>query len=338
MYWNYKEKHNQLYAFGQNTYGELGMGDITERNEITLVRLTADLQISQIAAGNELTLILTEDSEVYMCGFFESNIVQPMVCMTSRSNSPKHTNALKKIDTLSGQKVSRIFAHNGCEHALALTRLGKLWVFGCNARGQLGLGDNKSVPSPVKLEFLSRKVVHTVGTSYYHTIIACEDLETYGCGRNDNGQLGISTTGDILTPTLIEDLNGQMISSIGCGQYHTVIATVNGQLFACGKNESGQLGISPYQPISKKLTKIEGIQAKNVACGYYHTLAISPDKKVYSWGKNDSGQLGLEDKGKMLNPTIIDSLSKFETLQIACGCYHSLVLTSIFYAQIPAKR
>eukprot|EP00829_Urostomides_striatus_P001020 TRINITY_DN1123_c0_g4_i1.p3 TRINITY_DN1123_c0_g4~~TRINITY_DN1123_c0_g4_i1.p3 ORF type:complete len:122 (+),score=43.99 TRINITY_DN1123_c0_g4_i1:278-643(+) len=92
----------------------------------------------------------------------------------------------KKVEALSTQKISRIFAYNGCEHVVALTRLGKLWVFGYNARGQLGLGDNKNVSIPMKQEALWRKVVRTVGTSYYHTIIACEELETYGCGRNDS--------------------------------------------------------------------------------------------------------------------------------------------------------
>jgi RCC1 and BTB domain-containing protein len=291
----------------------LGTGDVIERNEPVIARLSSDLQIVQVAAGNELTLILTDENEVYICGFFDTG--------------PNSGLGLKKITELSGQKVSRIFVNNGCEHIIALTSLGKLWVFGYNTRGQLGLGNNSNTSSPTKLEYLARKVVRTVGTSYYHTVIACEELETYACGRNDSGQFGLGASGDVLTPSLVEDLNGHMVISIGCGQHHSILATAAGQVFACGKNENGQLGVIPHQAIVKRPLKVEGIEARQVACGYYHTLAIGNDKKVYAWGKNDSGQLGLGDRGRILTPTAIEKLEN--VLQIACGCYHSLVLTSI---------
>lgn len=312
---HYKESQRQLYAFGQNAYGELGTGDVGERNEPVLARLTSDLHIVQVAAGNELTLILTDEHEVYACGFFDT------------AAAPHSNLGLKRVAELSGQKVSRVFVYNGCEHVVALTRLGKVWVFGYNARGQLGLGNNFNVTSPTKLEYLSRKVVRTVGTSYYHTIIACEELETYACGKNDSGQLGLGPSGDVLKPALVEDLNGHMVISIGCGQHHSVLATAAGLVLACGKNENGQLGITPYQPIVKRPQKVDGVEARQVACGYYHTLAVGSDKKVYAWGKNDSGQLGLGDRGRVIAPTEIECLEN--AVQVACGCYHSLVLTNI---------
>ena len=68
------------------------------------------------------------------------------------------------------------------------------------------------------VEALNRKFVTTVGCSYYHTIFSCsDDLETYACGRNDYGQLGLGNQEDKTIPTLIETLNGKKIVSIGCG-------------------------------------------------------------------------------------------------------------------------
>lgn len=96
---------------------------------------------------------------------------------------------------------------------------------------------------PKLIESLSRKFVTTVGCSYYHTIFSCSDeLETYACGRNDYGQLGVGHLEDRSLPTLIEALNGKKMQSIGCGQYHTLIASADGELFSCGRNDSGQLG------------------------------------------------------------------------------------------------
>ena len=70
-----------------------------------------------------------------------------------------------------------------------------------------GNAANSAIPKPI--EVLSQKFVTTVSCSYYHTIFTCADgLETYACGRNDYGQLGIGDEKDKHTPTLIEAFNG----------------------------------------------------------------------------------------------------------------------------------
>lgn len=46
------------------------------------------------------------------------------------------------------------------------------------------------------------------------------------------------------SPTIIETLNGKRIVSIGCGQYHSVVSTIEGEIYSFGRNDSGQLGIS----------------------------------------------------------------------------------------------
>lgn len=44
-------------------------------------------------------------------------------------------------------------------------------------------------------------------------------------------------------PTLIEAMNGKKVVSIGCGQYHTVLATSEAEVYSFGRNDSGQLGL-----------------------------------------------------------------------------------------------
>jgi alpha-tubulin suppressor-like RCC1 family protein len=55
--------------------------------------------------------------------------------------------------------------------------------------------------------------------------IGLDDGTTYGCGRNDFGQLGFGSSDDVLIPTQIQPLNFIIPISIACGQFHTVIAT-----------------------------------------------------------------------------------------------------------------
>jgi alpha-tubulin suppressor-like RCC1 family protein len=63
-------------------------------------------------------------------------------------------------------------------------------------------------------------------------------------------------------------------------------------------------------------------------CGYYHSMAINEAGKLYCWGRNDSGQLGFTSNSKELTPTLVPGLKDEIILDVACGCYHTLVLTA----------
>jgi hypothetical protein len=87
-------------------------------------------------------------------------------------------------------------------------------------------------------------------------------------------------------------------------------------------------------------------RVRRVACGHQHAVAMTSAGVVYVWGSNEYGQLGLGDDYPLLDrqvnfPTklelrvgndVIDSddesLSKCETLDVACGNDHTLVLTT----------
>jgi alpha-tubulin suppressor-like RCC1 family protein len=86
----------------------------------------------------------------------------------------------------------------------------------------------------------------------------------------------------------VKNLNGKKICSIGCGQYHTITASEDDEVYSFGRNDSGQLGILPYVNSESQPTLIDGFQASQVSCGYYHSIGLYKGK-VFSWGRNDSG-------------------------------------------------
>lgn len=53
----YEEDNREVYAFGQNSYGELGLDDSRPRTVPSFVEYLTNKEVVQIAAGNEHTVI-----------------------------------------------------------------------------------------------------------------------------------------------------------------------------------------------------------------------------------------------------------------------------------------
>ena len=118
-------------------------------------------------------------------------------CGVGNSTQVRH---LTELSSLESEDVQSVHIYNGCEHTLVITKDGKLYSFGYNNRGQLGLGNvtNEYLPKIVK-PLLSKQVI-TAACSYHHSIILCSDGSVYSFGRNDSGQLG---HGDLIDKKVI---------------------------------------------------------------------------------------------------------------------------------------
>lgn len=96
---------------------------------------------------------------------------------------------------------------------------------------------------------------------------------------------GLNTT-DVMqrTPRLVRTLGINVIVQIACGLKHTVALTNNGELYAWGSNNEGQLGLgrSTQMEIKPKLLhSLTAVPIAFIACGGYHTIAISKSGWFY---------------------------------------------------------
>eukprot|EP01035_Chromulina_nebulosa_P017384 gene17384-22933_t len=284
--------------------------------------------ICSLGAGNEHSVLLSKSGKIYVCGYNENG-----QCGIGSNQSVKIPTIIHGV--LDVENVTQIHAYNGCEHTIAITSDGKLYSFGYNLRGQLGLGGANSefVPRLVK-SLLSRKVV-MASCSYHHSFFLCSDNSIYSCGRNDSGQLGLGDCTDRKTPQLVtSNITQHTINSMSCGQYHSMLLTSNNKVFVCGKNDYGQLGLDnvdscyvltsitvPFLDVNDSVTSI--------CCGYYHSLLLTSCSMIYGFGRNDDGQLGLgHSQLKIQHITPILSLRNKNCKQISAGCYHTIVITS----------
>lgn len=64
-------------------------------------------------------------------------------------------------------------------------------------------------------------------------------------GSNSHGQLGLGQRVPLQhTPALVTALTGVAVTQISAGGSHTLFLTLPGQVYCCGANKSGQLGLN----------------------------------------------------------------------------------------------
>jgi len=141
-----------VWTCGQNSCGELGLSDATQRKSFTKAEFLEGHNVVGLGAGNEHSVFMTADGRVFVSGYNDNG--QCGVGTTNQVRSPT------LVSTLQGEEITQVHVYNGCEHTLLVTREGKLMAFGYNYRGQLGLGNTSSehAPRPVRT-LLSRKVM-----------------------------------------------------------------------------------------------------------------------------------------------------------------------------------
>ena len=79
----------------------------------------------------------------------------------------------------------------GDEHTAVVTSSGRIFTFGSNESGQLGLGHNNNVIKPSCVKSIKPDRVRAVACGKGHTILATESAKLFGFGSNTEGQLGI---------------------------------------------------------------------------------------------------------------------------------------------------
>lgn len=115
------------------------------------------------------------------------------------------------------------------------------------------------------------------------------------------------------------------ISSISGGGGHTAVVTENQDLFMCGWNNKGQLGLGDIDDRPLLCQVPFPALVKQVSCGWNHTLAIT-EAGLYVWGSNSFGQLGIGKIGGCITrPTLCESFAKQQAVSIAAGLRHSAV-------------
>lgn len=207
----------------------------------------------------------------------------------------------------SGLDILKVAFHDATSsHYILILKGGHVYSFGYNSYGQLGLGDNKSVDIPTKVNING---AIKVSCGNVHTCLLLNTNCAYMCGNNEYGQLGIATINDAFTFQIINIKN---VISIGCGAHFTVLLDKSGDIYFCGHifgKSNYDCVITPHKVLFSNPTNI-----KKVKCGRDFIVCMDIYHKLHSWGYDNLGQLG-----RLINKKYQPELIRFDGYDAVWG-------------------
>ncbi|XP_059931342.1 RCC1 and BTB domain-containing protein 2 isoform X1 [Gadus macrocephalus] len=221
---------------------------------------------------------------------------------------------------------------SAANEALYVTVNDEVFALGTNCSGCLGLGDVQSTIEPRRIDILcGKKIVSLSYGTGPHVVLATSDGEVFAWGHNGYSQLGNGTTNHGLIPALVStNLLNKKVMEVACGSHHTIALTTDGEVFAWGYNNSGQVGSgsTANQPTPRRVSScLQNKVVVNIGCGQLCSMAVLDNGEIYGWGYNCNGQLGLGNNGNQQTPCRIAALQGASIIQVACGYAHTLALT-----------
>ena len=249
----------------------------------------------------------------------------------------------------------RIFDSIACgrDHTAALGNDGKVWTWGCNNDGQLGLGHLNSRNHPNPVIFSEGVKIKKIASGWCHSIALDEQGRVWGWGLNSSGQLGASDQAMKKSPIQIsiKDYSGKdiEIADIVCGNCHSFFITKDNKVYATGYNGYGQLGFGDAVTKTKAteldltylLNKDQGekIVSVKISSGLpsssYLLLTVESKDGVkttrkYSCGRNDAFQLAQRDVSVRYTfieiPSIEDDKKESPVIKIVPGYQHTIFI------------
>ncbi|CAG0888354.1 unnamed protein product [Darwinula stevensoni] len=224
-----------VYGLGTNRSGCLGIGTaaptLEPRKIETLSRKVIKMYkfgkrsrwSSDIAAGLDHVLACTSGGELYSWG--DNTRGQLGIKSASPCLDPKRVEG-----NLTGRIVKEIAC--GAFHSLCLT-----------GDGEVGnVGGQGATATPMPVPFGSKAVAVACGHQFSVVLLNTGEVHTWGA--NANGQLGLNHNIDQPFPCKVGiDRGGIFVSQVACGHAHVLALTDEGDLYAWGSDDNGQLGV-----------------------------------------------------------------------------------------------
>lgn len=337
----------EWYSWGSGGAGLLALGDLDDRSTPNLVTappfgtLTASTTasatlpvVTSLACSGVYSLACTADGAVHECG--DINQSAPALRQPGTNESQFLVRPTKLPFPHSVTAVSCGWSHSAC-----ITADGKVWTWGDNRCGQLGLLSTDSPPpafvrQPTPLHLPAPALA--VACGWRHSIALLNDHSLQGWGDNKHAQLSLPPAAAAVPPLAHSSLRSSFIwpptalpapslptsafvRAIACGWRFSLLLTSSHSVFTCGSNQWQQCS-----PVSSRTVPhwmhVEGLPPISQAtCGWSHCLARDEDGRVWQWGRRSMGQAGSgppDEWEASVGPVQIP-LGEARAVEVVCG-------------------
>ena len=329
------DKNEKIFSWGYNVDGQCGIvvnnKIIKSPTEVKIEDLETEEKICNIFCGEKSTYFISNKNKIFLCGyssltyekyiiprrikiFFEKEkIIQissgqiytlfltqlgNVYSIYNEYNSNNFNDSIKLANIKNIQMISC-----GYNHCFAIAKNNKIFCWGMNDKGQLGLNfckdiknkENCQIKTPINLNI--NEQIKNIYCGKNFTIFHTDKNEILSCGDNKKHQLGIYENENnnkchhFIVPTEIKQFNNIKIKQIACGS-NSCIAIVEDKItkliniWSWGNNEFGQLGFgfnvnySTPKPIPYLMEFCNHIP-KAISAGANHFLILLVRKDVY---------------------------------------------------------
>ncbi len=322
------DQSGNLWSWGDNFYGQLGVGDRTNRTTPTLVPVPAGAsKWVMVAGGANFAIAVADSDKLYAWGLNDKGQIGigvggGLYGVPMRIQNPLYVTSWKWVSA-------------GADHCEALASDGRLFAWGDNTQGELGVGNTGFLITPQPVQFPTGVTSWAdVAAGPGYTMMISQNGILFGCGMDSLGSFQpwegpIQATLDTFRaysplPCLgasnrlesridqANDISGvplnqdplfyvapdggsiEQVAAVADGGWHTLVLSMDGRVAASGANGKGQLGIMDTAFTGGIVPFPAGVtQFVAIAAGLKHSLAIGNDGWLYAWGDDSDGELGI---------------------------------------------
>ncbi|KAJ6239492.1 btk-binding protein-related [Anaeramoeba flamelloides] len=276
------EEKPRVYGWGQNLQKQLGFtsNNYNYFEKPTLIEPLKEENIGQICCIGYCSFFLNKTTNVlFGCGNTEQG----------KLGKPEIEEEYVDLQKLH-ENVANVFGGHS-DHTLMIKTDGKLYGFGSNLSGELGLGHKKNAlkPTQIKLEFPVEDI-SKIRLAYRLTSILTNDGKLYVTGNQHRTGFGSDLTEFKQYPQFKN--NNTIIQEIDCGYYLFAILTQENEIWVQGTYD----GL--YSENSSVITKIQtGTNLTNEISSYNQMKCCNEDL-IYFFLESNSYL--SQDLGKLL--------------------------------------
>ncbi|XP_026319558.1 RCC1-like G exchanging factor-like protein [Hyposmocoma kahamanoa] len=337
------EQH-KVFGTGINTDSQIGyhaprMGHPLEMllspAPIYIPYKSLETKVIGLAAGRAHTVILTDTEGAYTLG---NNAYGQCGRKINPHEEYRGSMISHNIRRLGKEEIKSVCC--GQDHTMFVTESGRVYACGWGADGQTGLGtfDNTGIPSQVKGDITTEKIIKIASTA--DCVLALNEKgELFGWGNSEYGQVPMASKQQQvnMSYSLLNFTRGLgRIIDIAAGGSFCLIVNEHGDVFVWG---FGLLGLGPNVHHSPKPKQIPApLFGRNefnpdsmvvkVACGIGHLAAITNGGDLYMWGRNRCGCLGLGHTKDQQFPLKVAVGA--HVLNVVCSVDHTIALCKPF--------